>query len=54
MIFGSGCDDFCAFESKMQVSFASMVYQNPLGWWADSSQTVKDPRGTLIDCMALC
>ena len=55
MIFRSGCDDFRAFESNMQVSFAAMFYWKSFrAGWADSSQTVKDPYGTLIDRMVLC
>jgi hypothetical protein len=54
MIFGSGRDDFRAFESNMQMSFATMFSQKSSQTGsADSSQTVKDPYGTLIDCTLL-
>jgi hypothetical protein len=54
MIFGSECDDFAHSNRTCRCPLLLCFTRSLQAEWADSSQTVKDPCGTLIDRMVLC
>lgn len=54
MIFGRGATVFAHSNRTCRCPLLLCFTRSLLAGWANSSQTVKDPCGTLIDRMVLC